>query len=110
MSVLEPDTIDIISTDRQGRVVLTVTDHLRWDDEKHLAILQKKLNAYLAFAESGEIYEKYPDARGRKFLFRVSCKFRPDAAGLDFLAGVKEIVEKAGFEFQYDVFATSYDN
>jgi hypothetical protein len=110
MSVLESKTIDIISTDKQGRVVLTVTDHLSWEDENHLHILQKKLNAYLAFVESGEVYEKYADAKGRAFLFKVSCKFRPNAEGLDFLTKAKEIIERAGFQFQHDVSAPSYDN
>ncbi len=110
MSVLEPDTIDIISTDKKGRVVLTVTDHLPWDEESHLLILQKKLNMYLAFVESGEVYEKYPDAKGRQILFKVNCKFQPGAEGLDFLAKVRSIIEKAGFQFHHTVFAASYDN
>ena len=110
MSILDPRTIDIISTDKQGRVVLTITDHLAWDDDTHLEILQKKLNLYLAFVESGEVYEQYPDSKGKEFIFKVSCKFKPDAVGRDFLGKAGQIIEGAGFQFQYDVFAASYDN
>ena len=110
MSVLDPDTIDIISTDKQGRVVLTIADHLSWNDQEHLQVLQKKLNAYLAFIESREVYQKYPDAKGRPILLKVSCTFQPNGEGMDFFTKVKEIIEKAGFEFQFTVFAASYDN
>lgn len=63
MSVENPNVIDIIHTDKDGgHVTLTVTDHLEWGDGEHLLKLQDKLNKYLAFVESGEIFEKYPGA------------------------------------------------
>ena len=110
MSLLDENTVDIISTDKQGRVVLTSADHLCWGNEEHLQLLQRKLNLYLAFVEGGEVYKKYPSARDRKFLFNVSCKFKPDEKGADFFQRAKEIIEAAGFEFRYEVFAASYDN
>ncbi len=42
------NTIDFISIDKDGNVVLTVSDHLEWDvQNEHLVTLQNKLNVYL---------------------------------------------------------------
>ena len=111
MSVEQLDVIDLISTDASGCVVLTVSDHLDWSDSaQHQSILQEKLNKYLAFVESGEILERYPDAKGRPVAFRVVFKFRPDRQGLGFLARARDVIESAGFSLRHEIFAESYDN
>jgi hypothetical protein len=46
MSVEDKTVIDIITTDKQGMLVLTISDHLEWDDENgHLLLLQDKINS-----------------------------------------------------------------
>lgn len=104
--------MDVISVDpRTGHVVLTVSDHLDWSDTvAHQELLQKKLNTYLAFVESDEILERYPNAKDRPIIFEVVFKFRPDQEGQKFLTRVKGVVESAGFSLRYEVFADSYDN
>jgi hypothetical protein len=110
MSVEQLDVIDVISTDRLGHVVLTVSDHLDWfDTVQHQNILQAKLNKYLAFVESGDILESYPDAKGRPVVFKVVFKFRPDPQGFQFLANAKSVIELAGFSLQ-EAFAEPSDN
>lgn len=66
VSVEDPGVVDIISLDKQtGCVTLTISDHLDWTDTvQHERLLEEKLNKYLAFVESGEILERYPEARG----------------------------------------------
>jgi hypothetical protein len=110
LSIDETRKVDIISIDSNGRVILTISDHLAWDDEHHLELLQAKLNTYLAFVESGEVYDSYPDSKGRTFAFKVSCKFQPSKRGLAFLERARKVIEEAGFDFQHEVFAASYDN
>ena len=112
MTVEQTKLIDIISLDkRTGQVILTVSDHLEWNDStRHQEILQAKLNAYLAFVESGEILEKYPDAVERTIVFKVVLKFKPDPVGRAFLCRAQKVIENAGFAFMCDVFAESYDN
>lgn len=39
MSIEDQDSIDAIGIDNEGVVVLTISDHLEWDD-KHLLLLQ----------------------------------------------------------------------
>ena len=103
MSVDQTDVIDIIGIDKKtGYVVLTISDHLEWEgDNDHHVILQEKLNTYLSFIESGEIYESYPQASGKKFLISVYGRNEPDEEGLKFLAKVKKIIEEAGFYFEF---------
>ncbi|MBC6110685.1 DUF6572 domain-containing protein [Pedobacter fastidiosus] len=68
MSVIQVDKIDFIGIDgKTKKVALTISDHLDWDDEYyHLSVLQEKINAYLRFIESGEIYDVYPDSVDRR--------------------------------------------
>jgi len=112
MSVDQVGIVDMMSTDKTtGKVVLTIADHLDWSDSiEHQAILQKKLNAYLAFIESGEIFKKYPDAKGRQVAFKVVFKFKPDKKGVLFLNRARQVIESAGFDLHSELFAESYDN
>ena len=112
MSVEQPDLVDVISTDKQtGHVVLTISDHLDWSDStKHQTILQTKLNRYLAFVESGEIFTRYRDAKGRPVAITVVSRFRPDQDGWNFLVKAKVVIESAGLSFRHEIFAESYDN
>src|SRR5580658_6387568 len=98
MSVEQTEVVDIISTERMtGNVVLTISDHLDWSDSTaHQMLLQSKLNRYLAFVESGEILESYPDAKDRPIEFKVVFQFPPDNGGQTFLAKVRPIIESAG--------------
>ena len=62
---------------------------------------QNKINRYLAFLESGEIYETYPSAKDKQILIRIACKYQPTEKGDWFLQQCKEIIKNAGFKFEY---------
>jgi uncharacterized protein DUF6572 len=68
VTVQDPNLIDVTSIDKQtGDVILTISDHLDWADTiEHQQILQRKINAYLAFIESGDLLQQFPDANGRE--------------------------------------------
>jgi hypothetical protein len=112
MSVDEPNLIDILSFDPARReTVLTISDHLDWTDTiGHQEILQRKLNSYLAFVESGELRQKYPEAQDGKICLKIVLKFKPDKEGLLFLNRAQKVVESAGFRLEHQLFAASYDN
>ena len=112
MSIEENRTIDFVGIDRESdNVELTVSDHLDWrDSEKHQLALQTKLNAYLAFIESGELYKKYPKAEGKKVVITVVAKHPPDENGQTFLKKVKAVVENAGFGFKFELFSINPDH
>jgi hypothetical protein len=50
MTIEQIQVVDFIGIDAIGRAILTISDHLSWDDVKaHFFTLQEKLNAYLRF-------------------------------------------------------------
>ena len=45
MTIHDPDKIDAIGLEGNSTAVLTISDHLDWDDENsHLEVLQEKIN------------------------------------------------------------------
>jgi hypothetical protein len=103
MSIEQRRVVDAIGISKQdGRAILTITDHLPWlSDKEHLLVLQDKINDYLAFLESGEIYDAYPKAHGREIEIQVVCKYPPAGNGVRFLELASETVRKAGFYFSF---------
>jgi hypothetical protein len=112
MAVDQADVIDVAGiSNSTGEMVLTISDHLDWSNTiEHQTVLQKKLNAYLAFVESGEVFQKFPDAKDRSIVFRVVFKFKPDKEGSLFLIRARAVIESAGFGFNHEIFAESYGN
>jgi hypothetical protein len=104
LSISEEHQIDFVSIHQSKEVVLTVSDHLAWDDVSgHLVLLQAKLNAYLRFVESGELYQRFPDAAALPVVIQVVGKFPPDDQGSRFLQLASRAVEAAGFELRHSL-------
>ena len=105
MAVDDPRVIDIVSTVRAtGEVVLVVADHLPWEDAEHLEVLQAKLNAYLAYIESGQLADAYPAAApGVPVRIEVACKYPPSALGVRFLEAARDVIVAAGWGFTWVV-------
>jgi len=63
MSVIEIDKVDAMAKSRDEReLIFLISDHLDWSDEyTHLVTLQNKINAYLAFIESKQYVDTYPE-------------------------------------------------
>jgi hypothetical protein len=111
MAVDEANVIDLASVNTTGEMVLTISDHLDWTNViEHQTVLQNKLNAYLAFVESGEIFDRFPDAKGRQIVFNVVFKFKPDKESGQFLDRARKVIESAGFGLRHEIFAESYNN
>jgi hypothetical protein len=101
MTVEQIQVVDFVGIDPTGRAVMTISDHLSWDDIKsHLFTLQEKLNAYLRFIESGEMTEKRPDLAGRQILISVVLKFQIPNEADWFFAKTSAAIEAAGFSFE----------
>lgn len=102
MSVENKNVIDIVSIDENENVILTITDHLEWDlENEHLLILQNKINSYLASIENGDLYDKYPKAKGRSIIIRVVSLHEPNKEGKIFLERAKEFLQSAGYGFHF---------
>jgi hypothetical protein len=88
MSLDKLDVVDAVGTEKNSdTVVLNLLDEWDWDDERgHLFALQDKLNAYLAFVETGQIYEDYPTAAGKSLRIDIISRYPVPEAALAFLA------------------------
>jgi len=106
MSVDQADTIDLATIDKaSGDLWLTISDHLPWDEDEggHLILLQNKLNAYLRFIESGEVFQKVPDARGRSIVINLVGKFPLSQKADYFFGKARAAMEGAGFRLQFSL-------
>ncbi|SRR6266571_3316299 len=103
MSVEQTDVVDFISIDKHGTAVLTISDHLGWDSaDDHVVKLQKELNRYLVFIESGDLLKSYPNAKGRKVAIRIVGKYAPEREGEVFLSQARETIEAAGYALTFE--------
>ena len=107
MPVDNPEVIDAIGLlEAKGEVVLTIFDHLEWDDaNEHLLILQEKINRYLVFIEGQELLEKYPAAAERQVRIDVCCQYGPSSNGERFMERARVVVEGAGVLLSWRVLA-----
>lgn len=105
MTVEQSDVVDFIGTERSsGVVVLTIADHLEWNSpHDHLLTLQEKINCYLAFVESGEINDSYPQARGRSARIHVAFKHPLIDVATEFLETACTICQSAGIGLTWKV-------
>ena len=103
MSLEQVNIIDAIGIDNiTGYVVLTISDPFEWvDTNEHLLMLQEKVNMYLSFVESGEIFDVYPNAHDKPVLIDVIHKFYPNSMGQEFYNKIIPIIERAGMKLQY---------
>ncbi|MGJ8644327.1 MAG: DUF6572 domain-containing protein [Luteolibacter sp.] len=101
MSIDQPKLVDSCGINQdEGSCVLVIVDDRKWNDWEHLKTLQEKLNNYLAFIESGEIYSARPEARGLTIEICIRCKFLPEGDDdFDFLRLASKAIEGAGFRF-----------
>ncbi len=105
MTIEQIDKIDVIGVNKKdGYVCLTISDHLEWDDKTNkLYTLQDKINSYLMFVESGQIYEEYPESINRKVVIELYSKYPPSEEGLKFINCIRPIIEEAGFSFNFKI-------
>ncbi|EGQ7858299.1 hypothetical protein CGG80_23715 [Vibrio parahaemolyticus] len=103
MTIEQLDKVDVIAHDNE-KVILVISDHLEWDDQNEkLLLLQDKLNLYLSFIESGEIFEQYPIAKGKLFEIRIVSKYQPNREAEKFVSLVSKVVSDAGFSLTHEL-------
>ena len=102
MSVLERGKVDFGHVD-EDKITLCISDHIPWDDElvdAHLSVLQDKINDYMDFIDSGEIYEQFGN-KGKTPNIKVIFCYEPVKITIDFLEKVKVILKDSGYELEW---------
>ncbi|HYE25555.1 MAG TPA: DUF6572 domain-containing protein [Clostridia bacterium] len=105
MALEEIDRIDSVTIDRlTEEVVLAIDDGMDWSASgQHCNYLQRKINRYVAFVESGEMAEQYPELENRLVRIEVTMRHQPDEASTAFLMDAKSVLEDAGVRFRWAV-------
>lgn len=101
MSILDKDSIDMVNIEKD-KCVLIITDHLEWNNE-HLIILQHKINLYLHYIESEQIYTNTPEAIGKVIIIKLICKFTPEQCYISILEGIQNALSNIHVGFVYEV-------
>jgi hypothetical protein len=104
MPVDNLQSIDIVSIDKKNNVVLTISDHLKWDKaNEHLLILQDKINLYLEAIENGELYSQCPNALNKEIIISIVAKYTPNATAKVFINQVSEKLKTIGYALSFEV-------
>jgi uncharacterized protein DUF6572 len=106
MSIEQTDTVDFVTLDESsGEALLTISDHLSWDENEgaHLDLLQRKLNAYLRFIESGELTRGFPHLKGKSVVINLVGKFPLSEQAEIFIGKASKAIRDAGFRLQFEV-------
>ena len=104
MSIEQADKIDFVNIeDKTGDVLLSISDHLSWDEGEgqHLLMLQTKLNTYLAFIEGGQMYRQIPEAAGRHVVINLVGKFPLSEEATKFFRLASQAIRDAGFSLRF---------
>jgi len=105
MSVRDTDVVDYVYLEGDDQTpVLVVSDPLSWkapDDEKHLELLREKLNAQIAFVETGQIKQVWPGFEGGKVRVEVVAKCALNRAAEEFYSVARKTMGKANIDLQF---------
>src|SRR5262245_54886214 len=106
MSIDQPGVIDFVTQEKDGTVVLVVSDHLDWQDrEGHLLALRSKLRTYLEFIVSGDLRIRFPETEGRRVDVSVKLHYQPDPAAQPFFSAARGEFMKAGIQLKFELFS-----
>lgn len=105
MTIEDSTVIDGMGLDpNTDMVVLLISDHLDWADERHLTLFERKIGAYLEFIRSGQLTAQMPAATGKAILIGLYCQFEPSTQALRFLDAAKvQLRNEERVQFSYHV-------
>lgn len=112
MSIEQTNVIDFLVNDkRKNRAVLVISDHLDWDgdEQKHVELLQDKLNHYIWFFESGKMVESMPELKDLPVVIVVWAKHGLSAQAERFYDYSKMRATELGFSLEFDLGGKSFE-
>ena len=108
MTIEETEKVDIVALpeDRQ-EVILLVADHLPWPgDERgkleHVWMLQEKLNTYIQYVESGDLFLEFPNARDRRVVIVVGHKYQIPQDMEQLIKKMGALLADAGIDLRFE--------
>jgi len=71
--------------------------------KKSIYCYYKKINTYLSFIESGEIYKEKPEAKGKIIRIQIAFSFELSGNAMKFIFSVANILHDAGYKLEYQM-------
>jgi hypothetical protein len=106
MTIEQKGVIDFIAIDAEHDVAnLVACDHLVWDDDElndHLITIQEKINEYLSFIESGNLFEAKPELRHLRLVLKVVGQYPPPPQARQFYAAMQQELARNGYPFIFE--------
>lgn len=111
MGLQDTETIDFAGSDDDS-IVLVIFDSFEWnsygiddflDDDDHMDLLTEKINTCLAFWESGQIYERFPDGKTKQVIIRVTGLFERNERATWFYDGVAKKLSELGLAIEFEL-------
>lgn len=107
MSIEQTKIIDFVGVEKAtGSLVLTISDHIKWDercDESHINMLQEKINTYMSYIESGQIFEDYPKCKDCSCVISIVGNSQLTPKGAEFFSVARTILENAGYQLRLEM-------
>ena len=105
MSVRDTDIVDYVYLEDETQTpVLVVSDPLSWkppEDETHLEMLRDKLNAQIAFVETGQIRQVWPGYHGGLVKVEVVARCALTQAAEEFYGLARKTMAQAHMDLQF---------
>lgn len=103
MTVENTNIVDIVAVNKEdNNITMYVTDHLEWgvEDDRHMYLLQEKVNTYLLFYESGEIFNHYPESKSLDVIINITSKYALNPRAQWFYDQMLPVIEGADLSLQ----------
>ncbi len=103
MSLRKTEIIDFVSINAtDNMIVLSIADDEGWaNEDKHIDLLEEKINTYLYYVDSNGIWADFPDCKGKKIKIDVILRKKIPTVGKEFLEHCKKSVLKYGILFEF---------
>jgi hypothetical protein len=110
MTIEHSEVIDFVGTDKvTGAVILTISDHLSWGDEvRHFQLIERKINRYLDFIRTGQIFETHPQAKSMPIQIKLIYQYEISESGSRFLVAAQKQLKERGVDFSYAELPAGY--
>ena len=110
MSVENSNSVDGMGISKaDGKVVLTIADHLDWSDEQHhFKLIERKIGSYVGFINSGQLEEVLPAAKGCPVRIELIYQYKPSELGSRFLNAAKQQLKSMNVELAFGALPPQY--
>ena len=105
MAIEDTETIDAILYDSEkdnlNLIIIQIKD---WKAiPESLELLRKKINNYIIFALKGQLWEEYPQYKGKQVCFSLECNSLPEGQISELIDSTIQVLSKYKIDFSLNL-------